>query len=312
MHVLVIGAGVSGLSAAFRLREAGHAVEIWTRDPPAETVSAVAAAIWYPYRADPPDRVLRWGAVSLRAFVRLADDPATGVVMRDGLEVFREPVPDPWWKAAVPGFRRAEASELPPGMADGYALRLPVVDMSVYLGWLRRRAEAKGVTITQRSVADLRETRGAADVVVNCAGLAAREVADDPEVYGVRGQIQLVRAPGVTRFLIDDAGPTYIIPRVSDVVLGGTAEEHVEDATLDPATADALRKRCERLVPELAGAEVLADRVGIRPCRPTVRLEAETIGGVRVVHNYGHGGSGVTLSWGCAEEVVALLGEEAQ
>jgi D-amino-acid oxidase len=94
---------------------------------------------------------------------------------------------------------------------------------------------------------------------------------------------------------------------VSDVVLGGTADERVDDATLDPTTAAALRRRCEALVPELEGAEVVADRVGIRPCRSAVRLEAESVDGVRVVHNYGHGGSGVTLSWGCAEEVVALV-----
>lgn len=307
MHTLVVGAGVSGLTAALQLREAGHAVEIWTRDWPAETVSSVAAAIWYPYRADPPDRVLRWSAVSLRAFTRLANDPETGVVMRDGVEAFREPAPDPWWASAVPGFRRAEPSELPRDAADGYALRLPVVDMSVYLGWLRQRVEDRGVRLVRRAIVDLRETRGVADVVVNCTGLAAREVADDPEVYGVRGQIQVVRAPGVSRFLIDDAGSTYVIPRVSDVVLGGTAEEHVDVATTDAATAQAIRQRCERLVPGLAGAPVLADRVGIRPCRSTVRLEAETVGGQRVVHNYGHGGSGVTLSWGGAEEVVGLV-----
>ncbi|MAQ93851.1 MAG: amino acid oxidase [Rhodothermaceae bacterium] len=307
MTLLVIGAGVSGLSTALRLLEAGHAVEIWTRDPPVETVSAVAAAIWYPYRAAPVDRVLRWGEASLREFVRLADDPETGVILRDGLEIFREPVPDPWWMSAVPGFRRADASALPAGYADGFALRLPVIDMSVYLGWLGRRVEAAGGRVVRRSIASLGETAGMADAVVNCTGLAAREVARDPDVYGVRGQIQVVRAPGVTRFLIDDSGPTYVIPRVTDVVLGGTADEHVHEATVDPATAATLRERCVGLMPELAGAPVLADRVGIRPCRATVRLEAETVGETRVVHNYGHGGSGVTLSWGCADEVAALV-----
>ena len=307
MTLLVIGAGVSGLSTALRLLEAGHAVEIWTRDPPAETVSAVAAAIWYPYRAAPVDRVLRWGEVSLREFVRLADYPETGVLLRDGLEVFREATPDPWWGPAVPDFRRADAADLPAGYVDGFALRLPVVDMSVYLGWLARRVEAAGARVVRRSIADLGEAAGVADAVVNCTGLAAREVVPDPEVYGVRGQIQVVGAPGATRFLIDDTGPTYVIPRGTDVVLGGTADEHVDDATVDPATALALRERCVSLVPELADAPVRADRVGIRPCRATVRLDVETVGDTRVIHNYGHGGSGVTLSWGCADDVVALV-----
>ena len=307
MRTLVLGAGVSGLSTALRLREAGHAVEIWDRDLPSETVSAVAAAIWYPYRADPPDRVLGWAAASLQAFARLADDPTTGVGMRDGLEVFRSPAPDPWWAAAVPGFRRAEAAELPPGYVDGFALRVPVVDMSVYLGWLRRRVEAEGVRLVRRTVGRLEEARGAADVVANCTGLGAREIAHDPSVYGVRGQVEVVRAPGVARFVIDDAGPTYVIPRGSDVVLGGTAEEGVEDTTVDPETAAAIRRRCEALVPALAEASPQARRAGIRPCRPTVRLEAETVGGTRVVHNYGHGGAGVTLSWGCADDVVRLV-----
>ena len=308
MHVLVIGAGVSGLSSTVRLLEAGHSVEILARELPQQTTSAVAAAIWYPYRADPIDRVLAWGTVSFREFVRLSGDPNCGIVMRDGLEVFREKVGDPWWATAVPGFRRATHAELPAGYADGYAMRLPVIDMSIYLEWLERRARGAGATISRAAVADVGDLHGLADVVVNCTGLGAAQMARDPEVYGVRGQILVVEAPTVSTFLVDDSTVTYIIPRVHDVVLGGTAEEHAYDTTVRAESSASIRRHCQQLAPELAAAPTRAERVGIRPCRSTVRLEAEMLDGLRVIHNYGHGGSGVTLSWGCAEEVVRLTG----
>ena len=48
----------------------------------------------------------------------------------------------------------------------------------------------------------------------------------------------------------------------------------------------------------------------LRPTRPQVRLEAEPPGtGPLVVHNYGHGGAGVTLSWGCAREAAGLAAQ---
>jgi D-amino-acid oxidase len=58
----------------------------------------------------------------------------------------------------------------------------------------------------------------------------------------------------------------------------------------------------------LASAEILGHRVGVRPVRPSVRLELETSStGIRYLHNYGHGGAGVTLSWGCAVEVLRIV-----
>lgn len=57
-------------------------------------------------------------------------------------------------------------------------------------------------------------------------------------------------------------------------------------------------------------------QVGLRPLRTSgVRLEREDVSmstGVPVVHNYGHGGSGITLHWGCAEEAVSLVRSELQ
>jgi len=90
-------------------------------------------------------------------------------------------------------------------------------------------------------------------------------------------------------------------------VLGGTAQEGDENAAVEPATAAAIRARCEAAVPALRGARVLREAVGLRPARPAVRLETEARADGTIVHCYGHGGAGVTLAWGCADEVTALV-----
>ena len=87
----------------------------------------------------------------------------------------------------------------------------------------------------------------------------------------------------------------------------GTDDEGEWDRRPDPDVAKQILERATELVPELARARVLGHRVGLRPARPTVRLEEERRGTTRVVHCYGHGGAGVTLSWGCADEVAALV-----
>src|SRR5690242_17892640 len=99
--VLVLGAGVIGLTTAAVLQDAGLRVEIWTRDDPLATTSAVAAAIWYPYLAEPRDRVQRWAAATFAKLRELAEDPATGVTMLRAIEVLAHPEPEPFWGAAA-------------------------------------------------------------------------------------------------------------------------------------------------------------------------------------------------------------------
>lgn len=309
---IVVGCGVSGLSCAIRLRESGLDVQIWTRDLPPNTTSNVAAAIWYPYRAYPEALVTGWAAVAYRVFLDLAGVPQSGVRMVRGVELFERPVPDPWWRDALPSFRRARADELPAGYVDGYAVEVPVIETPRYLRYLVARFQASGGAIVSREVADLAEPLAAADVVVNCSGLGARELAGDGSLFPIRGQVARVPPLDGGRFLIDEHGAgglTYIVPRSDGWVLGGTAEEGVDDLAPDPAVERGILARCAALDPRLAGLPVLERTVGLRPGRPAVRLELERVGAGRLlVHNYGHGGAGVTLSWGCAATVCGLLG----
>jgi D-amino-acid oxidase len=302
VRIVVVGAGVIGLTCAHRLVRAGHRVELWSRDAVQDTTSAVAAALWYPYRALPEDAVTRWSAATYDMLALLSVRPETGVRLVRGRELFRERRPDPWWAAAVP--RLGRVADLPPGYADGYEFAAPVVRMPVYLPWLLDELAAAGVPLRSVTVSDL--TAVPADVVVNATGLGARELVGDRELAGVRGEVVRVAATGVAGWTLDEDHPdgmVYVVPRGADVVCGGTAVDGDESTRPDPAEADRILARCRELVPELADAPVLGHAAGVRPARPAVRLERDG----NVVHCYGHGGAGVTLSWGCADEVVRLV-----
>jgi D-amino-acid oxidase len=295
-RIVVVGAGVIGLSCALRLLEAGHRVDVLARDLPLETTSSVAAALWYPYLALPQDKVAVWGRATYDAFARLADQGADGVVMRRGTELLLEPMPDPWWIDAVPALERPEPR---PPYRDAWSFRAPIVDMPRYLTWLAGRVREAGGTITRLALARLPE----GPLVVNCSGLGSRRLAGDLSGTPVRGQVVVVEQVGLEEWWLVEDGPTYVVPRTTEIVLGGTDDEGDWSRTPSPEVAAEIVRRAARLVPEVAGARVLRHQVGLRPARPEVRLER--VGDV--IHCYGHGGAGVTLSWGCADDVLGLV-----
>lgn len=303
-HVTVVGGGVVGLTSALRLAQAGVAVQVLTADPPARTTSAVAAAIWSPYRAFPAATVDRWAEASYGAFAALAAAGAPGVWMRGGRALLRGDE-EPSWMSVVPGARVVPS--VVPGVRAEVAAVVPVVDMGGYLPWLAARCVDAGVVITAGVVGSLAEVAG--DVVVLAAGLRSGPFVDDAAAFPVRGQVVRVANPGLTGWLLDDedpAGLTYVVARGSDVVCGGTDDEGQWGTEVDPAVEAQILDRCIALVPSLQGAPVLSRAVGLRPGRAAVRLERVFVEGRPVVCCYGHGGAGVTLSWGCAADVAAL------
>ncbi|AIS01572.1 FAD-dependent oxidoreductase [Streptomyces glaucescens] len=307
--VVVVGGGIIGLTTAVVLAERGRRVRLWSREPVERTTSAVAGALWWPYRIRPVAAARAWALRSLQVYEELAARPgATGVRLAEG--VLGETDPDEvggWAAGRLPGLRAATPEEY---AGAGLWARLPLLDMTAHLPWLRERFRAAGGVVEERAVATLAEAD--APVVVNCTGLGARTLVPDPAVRPVRGQLVVVENPGIRTWTVSTGPggePVYFFPQPGGLVLGGTAEEDVWTAEPDPAVAEAIVRRCAALRPEIAGARVLAHRVGLRPARDAVRLERETLADGRLlVHNYGHGGAGVTVAWGCAEEAAGLAG----
>ena len=314
-EVAVIGAGVIGLSTALRLQRAGARVAVLTAVPPRLTTSAVAAAVWFPTQVEASAEVAHWGAETFTELDRQAADGVPGVSMRPTRMMTHKQAPaTPWWAGAFRDLRPLEPAELAVGCVSGWAFTAPTVEMPLYLAWMLDRFQRQGGRLLTGRLDALEQAGAVAPVVVNASGLGARRLCGDDALYPVRGQLVLVRNPGLRtslRIQDDPAGYTYVHPRGQDVVLGGTFDEDSWDTAADPRTAREILSRCTALVPELRGAEVTGHLVGLRPARRGgVRLERDdlTLPGVRLVHNYGHGGAGVTLSWGCADAATALLG----
>jgi len=316
-RIAVVGAGVSGLSCAVRLLEAGADVTVIARELSPANTSDVAAAFWYPYRAGPRDKVMQWGAATYARLRSLADDPATGVVRRPIVHRYAEAAPDPWWREPVEGFESLGVDDRFGPWVDGYRYVTWLADTSRYMPWLRSRVDALGGTVVLRTVASLDELRTDWDAAVDAAGVFAGDLAGDASVFPIRGQVVVVRKPPGFRDEIRESACRYVVPRHEDVVLGGTAQDG--DWSRTPRADDAAGiiagccELCRELDPDRL--EVLDHRVGLRPGRPEVRVELEDRGGFPLVHDYGHAGAGFTLSWGCADDVVAMLagrlGDEA-
>ncbi|MGI8626625.1 MAG: FAD-dependent oxidoreductase [Geodermatophilaceae bacterium] len=313
MRATVVGSGVAGLTTAINLQRAGWQIRVLSAAPIEALTSHLAAAVWFPTHAGPPEAVARWGAQTFEVLAGQALEPGSGVAMRESLALYRFAPGRPDWAAAVRDLRPAGPAELPAGYTHGLRFVVPLVQMPVHLPWLVGLFRTAGGTIRVVQITSLDEVLedGWSELVVNCTGLAARELADDPSVYPVRGQIVRVGNPGLTvsmRAEHHPAGRAYLHPRTGDCILGGTLDEHRWDTDVDPIEAESILARCRQLEPRLVDAEVLEHVVGLRPARPTVRVEESATGPgqARLLHNYGHGGSGITLGWGCAQDIATL------
>jgi D-amino-acid oxidase len=281
---------------------------IFAKETGRQTTSGAAAAVWFPYDAEPVEKVIPW---ALQAFAVLADlvrVPGSGVSMIELRRFSRtKEIEIPDW--AIHLGASAVATGLRPVFKSGFSLRVPLMDTAIYLDYLANRFQKAGgeinVNVSFEKLEDIDRTF---DLVINCAGIGARDLVQDVDLEPHRGQVAIV--PGIENLscaiVCDDAPLMYAIPRANDCVFGGTNDLSF-DLAADPATTNQIVAECSRVL-NIDKPNVLAERVGLRPFRKSgVRLErGQSRDGRTVIHNYGHGGSGFTLSWGCAREVLDL------
>jgi D-amino-acid oxidase len=314
MHrtVAIIGAGVSGLTCGVVFAERGYRTAIFAEQTGQQTTSGAAAALWFPYDAEPAEKVIPWALQTFRVLVDLTRVPASAVSiieLRQFSRARETQIPD--W--AIPlGAQPVIPSKVEGSLGSfksGFTLRVPLMDTTIYLDYLAARfLKAGGEINANVRFAKLEDVDQQFELVINCAGIGARELVHDVDLEPHRGQVAIV--PSIERLscaiVCDDAPLMYAIPRRNDCVFGGT-NDLSSDLAVDAATTDQIIAECSRAL-QIDKPNVLAERVGLRPFRKSgVRIERGRLGdGRTVIHNYGHGGSGFTLSWGCAREVIDL------
>ena len=310
-EILIIGAGVSGLSTGILLAINKYKPIIWAKDLPPNTTSNKAAAVWYPFHAEPVEKVAKWAGETLEYFLtNIVNDRDSGAFIKTVIEIFPKEESDPLWKEYIKSFRRTQ--RLPNGYKDGYAVDGVVMITDIYMQYLLDRFNKLGGTIEKRFVSSLDEALESYNIVINCTGLGAQQLVNDSKMFPCRGQIVSIPHNGFPYTVFEEKGPNslaYIIPRRKDIILGGTLGKK-DDFSLETRLdeVNGILARCASLYPEFKGVKPTSYKVGLRPARDGgIRLEKELFNDGLVIHNYGHGGSGFTLSWGCAKEVIKIL-----
>ncbi len=304
--MVVIGAGVIGLTIAVRLVEAGWAVMVLTDRDPQHTTSAAAGAMLGISGTSPEDAATRWTQVPTAVFDQLADDPTSGVYRLHGQILTNFADQSPPWASTLPDFRELSAAEHS-GFRSGMVVTLPFSDMPTYLGYLHHRLTTGGGRLAARHVNTLTDLAGGPPLV-NATGTGARELCGDTTLTATRGVHVVVDNVGIREFRMEavaDPFWTNIFPYPSHIVLGGAAL--LEDGPSDDEAAAAILARAIEVEPRLATAAMRDRHVGFRPTRATPRVELDDVAGTPCEHAYGHGGIGVTVSWRVADDVARLL-----
>jgi D-amino-acid oxidase len=307
--IAVIGAGIIGLTSGIRLLEAGYAVTIFARDIKTNMASRAAPALWIPYKAAPEHCIMRWARKSFRVYKDFA--ASQGVITIPLVEFYNEDRGYPLWSKILKFHHEFEPADLPESYVRGFETLTYRIDTSIFVDYLQSYFQALGGKLVQTEFSQLTNVDPGFNLIINCSGVWSCRLVPDKKSFPIRGQYILVEKPvgldKITFATLDEENYTLIVPRTNDCYIGGTTNYHNWEAAVEPKMIALQMQRAIAFEPRLKNCKILSTAVGFRPGRRAVRLEAEQLDDARtVIHNYGHGGAGFTVGWGCADDVVAL------
>lgn len=326
MHkIAVIGCGVIGLTSALEIQKKlgpFAQITIFSEQLSPHTTGDVAAGLWMPYLVQntPEKQIVKWAKTTYDFILNLwkkGEAKKYGISLQLLIELSKDKeFIVPQWVEVTLGHTILARKELDyyekiynEEFTAGITYMTFIFEASKFLPIFQKKFQQNGGRIIIRKIHSFDEIKQDFDVIVNCTGLQSKFLVKDEEVRPIRGQICRVKAPWQFHTLIID--DFYVIPNQNWVVLGGTHQENDFNETIDEQDRKRIVEGCFRYIPTLSKAVFIENRVGLRPGRSQIRLEIELLGNggkvVPVVHNYGHGGSGVTLSMGCAEEVAQMV-----
>jgi D-amino-acid oxidase len=304
-NIAIIGAGISGMATAYMLLRKQYNITIFSKAFSPHLTSNKAAAFWFPYHIRNDKRGIHWCNTSYDHYSGFATNPKTGVSMHQLIKVVANGIneEEPVWKDFMPdgSYKMVDTDKLQPGFSKAYDVQVPLIETQIFLPYLQQLLIQNGVAFIEKGIKYFEDLSWDYDLVINCAALGARELCNDESIFPVRGQVGLLKPKEGLPIYLDNEKPMYIVPRKDAIIIGGTYEEHIDTETTEPETIKRLiQNACEQF-PALRSLPIIGSWAGLRPYRHDIRVEHEQ--NTNIIHNYGHGGSGFTLAFGCANSV---------
>lgn len=328
-QICVLGAGIAGLETAIEIQriEPRAKVSLLADEFSPNITSAVAGGHWLPaFLSDKRTHLVnRWAQRTFEHWERLAheDGAKYGAQMYSGYEFSDEPIVMDC-SFMLPVFKRLTTQEAIKKSAShqyryGVFYTTAQIQAETYLSHLMQQFIQQGGMVQRRHVEKFSDVASEYGIIVNCCSLGSRVLCNDERIHPIRGQVFRVHAPHVKHFAvyenIQGNYTRYFLPNKDFLVVGGTVQ--VDDWNLAWSEQDGrdIWSDVQRYMPSIRDCPIVGKKVGLRPGRPEIRLESENMqsdkGPIHIVHNYGHGGSGWTLSKGCAEDAATLAVQAA-